>query len=370
MAVDDILNQLQLLIKGAAPQLIELSDQPSELVPFVPGERYTAKVQAEIANGRFLVVIQDQKLDLNLPRSTQAGQNIELRFVAGEPRLTFVLAEAATPAATTPAVSLNDSARYLSSLLDRVKDIANQQTATPGRATALQAAEKPLLTGAPNSVAEFAGALKQAIAQSGLFYESHQAQWVAGERPLAELLREPQGKLAEPRAALAAQISSANTAQDAPKVTANLSAALTAKAETLLTSATLATPAREANAAVHPQTAPIVQQQIDVLDTRQMVWQGQVWTGQEMRWQIEERTPRGEEETAAREWQTRLDLRLPHLGELSAVLKISPQGAISIDLRAHEPAAARTLESAAPLLSLGMTRAGLSLSGMTVSSDG
>ena len=364
MAVNDILNQLQLLIKGASPQLIELNEQPTELIPFVPGERYTAKVQAEISNGRFVVLIQDQKLDMNLPRGTQAGQNIQLRFVSSDPRLTFVLADAAVAGQTPAAVNLSDSSRYLNSLLDRVKEIAGQLTTNPSRANALQGAEKPLLAGAPTSVAEFASALKQAVAQSGLFYEAHQAQWVAGERPLAELLSEPQGKLAEPRAAILAQ----NLATPTNPISA---AAVSAKAEAMLLNTNPpVNVAANPNEAVHPQTAPIVQQQIELLDSRQMLWQGVVWPGQDMRWQIEERAPRGEEDSQAREWQTRLDLRLPMLGELNAVLKISPQGAISINVRAHTDQAAQALTNATPLLNQAMERAGLHLTNVDVSQNG
>lgn len=362
MAVNDILNQLQLLIKGAAPELIELSEQPKELVPFVPGERYTAKVQQEISQGRFLVVIQDQKLDLNLPRSTQAGQNVELRFVSSDPRLTFVLAEANASAATTPAgVNLSDSARYLNALLDKVKSIATQAAAMPERFNATQKIERPILASPGTSVAELSLALKQTISQSGLFYEAHQAQWVAGERPLQELLREPQGKLAEPRALLAAQTSNSNPAVALPQ---------SLKSDALLTDLNLIKSATsQSGEPVHAQTAPIVQQQLEVLDTRQVIWQGQVWTGQDMRWQIEERPAREETENA-REWQTRLDLNLPNLGELNAVLKISPQGAISIALHAHSETAAQTLEAASGSLSGAMERAGLHLTQLNVSGDG
>lgn len=364
MAVNDILNQLQLLIKGAAPQFIELNEQPTEVVPFIPGERYTAKVQAEISNGRFVVLIQDQKLDMNLPRSTQPGQNIALRFVSNDPRLTFVLADADATAQAAPPVKLSDSGRYLNSLLDRVKELAQQINNTPARASAVQGLEKPLLAGAPTSVSEFAAALKQAVAQSGLFYEAHQAQWVAGERPLAELLREPQGQLAEPRAAALAQNATAATSAASP-------ATLPTKTEAmLLNSLPLAGTGADTKEAVHPQTTPIVQQQIELLDTRQMLWQGAIWPGQDMRWQIAERAPRGEEADSAREWQTRLDLRLPVLGELNAVLSISPQGAISIHVRAHTEATAQALNHAAPLLNQAMERAGLHLTNMDISQDG
>ena len=38
--------------------------------------------------------------------------------------------------------------------------------------------------------------LKQAITTSGMFYESHQAEWVEGRYSKEQLLQEPQGKLA------------------------------------------------------------------------------------------------------------------------------------------------------------------------------
>ena len=42
--------------------------------------------------------------------------------------------------------------------------------------------------------------LKQAITQSGMFYEAHQAEWVEGRLAKATLLQEPQGKLSSPAA--------------------------------------------------------------------------------------------------------------------------------------------------------------------------
>jgi flagellar hook-length control protein FliK len=386
MAVNnDVLNQLQLLIRGSAPQLIEISDQPTkELVPFVPGERYVAKVQEQISDGRFLVQIRDQKLDLNLPRNTQAGQNIELRFVSATPRLTFVLAQAVPlPAGQAPTpVNLSDGARYLNALLDRVQTLASEQAQAPAPApapgkgpatTQTQAAlsllsAKPVLEGAPPATPQFAALLKDAVSKSGLFYESHQAQWAAGEKPLTELLREPQGKLSEPRAFASAQPSAVaqpgqliqpDAAQQVKAAVANHLAA---------TGATLAE--NKSAEPVHPQTAPLVQQQLDVLDTRQLVWQGQVWPGQDMRWQIEERAAREGEADVAREWQTRLDLHLPNLGEVNALLKISPQGGIQIALTAHSPEIAQTLKAASAALNQNLESAGLQLTRLEVSDGG
>lgn len=370
MAVNDVLNQLQLLIQGSAPKLIEVTDQTKVAVPFVPGERYTAKVQEQIANGRFLVLIRDQKLDLNLPRNTQPGQNVELRFVSAEPRLTFVQAEEPLPPGQPQAaVNLSDGARYLNALLDRVKDLATRQPQNPSQSqsqtaasTQTQAASltnaKPIIDGAPPPLAQFAALLKETVTKSGLFYESHQAQWAAGDRPLTELLREPQGRFSEPRAFAAAQ-------QAAP---ASTPLGQAPKVELPNPPATALSNPTSTQEPVHPQTAPLVQQQLETLDQRQLLWQGQVWPGQEMRWQIEERQAREGGPDLEREWQTRLDLSLPRLGQLSALLKFTPQG-IRIELAAPTQDTVQALQSAGPLLNQGMERAGLHLIEMKVEAN-
>jgi len=377
MAVNDVLNQLQRLIQGSAPKLIEVTDQTKVAVPFVPGERYTAKVQEQIASGRFLVLIRDQKLDLNLPRNTQPGQNIELRFVSADPRLTFVQAgEPQAPGQPQAAVNLSDGARYLNALLDRVKDLATRQPATPSQSQSQtstsaqgQAAPiinaKPIIDGAPPPLPQFAALLKNTVIKSGLFYESHQAQWAAGDRPLTELLREPQGRLSEPRAFATAQQQAAVAQQAAPATTP---LGQPPKVDVPNLPATVLSNPGSAQEPVHPQTAPLVQQQLETLDQRQLLWQGQVWPGQEMRWQIEEREAREGEQDSEREWQTRLDLSLPHLGQVSALLKFTPQG-IRIDLTAPVSETVLALKSASPQLNQGMERAGLRLLDMRVETD-
>ena len=367
MAVNEVLNQLQGLIRGGASPLIEVSGQLSkDVVPFVPGERFTVKVLEQVANGRFLVQIRDQTLDLNLPRNTQPGQSLELRFVSATPRLTFVLAEALSlPAGSTKApVNLSDGARYLNALLDRVQTLATQQAAVSDKTQATLGLQitRPVLEGAPPAPGLFAAALKEAVSKSGLFYESHQAQWAAGEKPLADILREPQGRLSEARAFtnLATAVGPCASADPAQAAKASTSQLLTI-------SNSLVADGKEP---VHPQTAPLVQQQLDVLDTRQLVWQGQVWPGQELRWQIEERAAQEGEADAPREWQTQLNLHLPKLGEVNALLKITPQGGIRIALTAHSPEVAQTLRAASAALNQNLDLAGLQLIQLEVTSDG
>ena len=120
---------------------------------------------------------------------------------------------------------------------------------------------------------------------------------------------------------------------------------------------------------VHPDTMPLIQQQLHTLDARLMVWQGQIWPGQSMDWIVEERDGRsGGKDEEAVNWQTRLRLQLPRLGNVSAALAFTPQG-LRISLAATETATAETLKAAQGKLQNSLDAAGLALLGVTVERD-
>lgn len=188
------------------------------------------------------------------------------------------------PGATTPLPGMAATAAAPSTpnMLQQSSPASPGSAPTPGAASlSLSAQAAPLnraisvAAASPADTVRFAAALKVAVSRSGLFYESHQAQWVAGERPLSELTQEPQaalGRTAEP---------------------------------------------------VHPQTVGLVRQQLEILDTRQLVWFGQVWPDQSMEWRIEEdRKQPGSAPDAPGVWKTSLRLTLPRLGAVTALLSI------------------------------------------------
>jgi hypothetical protein len=195
MIHNDVLNQLQLLVKISAPPLVDVAETPLEEPQWVPGQRLSAVVLSSMPNGRFQVQVGDHVLDMNLPKNTQQGEQVELVYVSNQPRLTFVLTRDlaaavanAAPANVNPQVTLSDSARFLGGLLQKIADHAGDPASALARAA-------PLISSAPSDIKEFSATLRNTLSQSGLFYESHQAQWVAGERKLADLLLEPQGRL-------------------------------------------------------------------------------------------------------------------------------------------------------------------------------
>lgn len=376
MIHNDLSTQLQLLIKTSAPPLLEVSQQQLELPQLVPGQKVPAHVVASMPNGRFQVLVADKALDMNLPRNTQPGDKLELVFVTAKPRLTFILASDLANVATTnntkPQVSLSETARFLGGLLEKVMQPEASQTKA---ASIAQTA--PLLSGAPGKTLDFAQGLRGALTQSGLFYESHQAQWVTGQRPLTDLLHEPQGRLS-PVAANLAQPEPGRVS-GSQETTGNASTGFQAmpNVKPAEPQSTPVLPQNQgdvlsgkplaATQPTHPDTLPIVRQQLEALDSRQVVWQGQVWPGQTMEWQIEERAAREQgSEVVVPEWQTSLRLVLPQLGEIAARLTLVPQG-IRLQLDASDPASARLLAEQRTALRQGMETSGLQLVEMKVS---
>jgi hypothetical protein len=344
MIHNDIQNQLQLLIKTSAPPLIEVAQHTLETPQWTPGQRLPAHVLASLPNGRFQVMVGDQTLDLNLPRSTQAGDTLELTYLSSSPRMTFALTrDLANALPANTAISISDTAKFIGSLLQKGGEAA--QVAQAGKAI-------PVMTAPPTDTAALAQSLKQAVSQSGLFYESHQVQWLSGERKLDSLLQEPQGRLSPVL----------NAAEGQKGVPVNAAKAAEAGA---LAAGALGSEAAKTEP-VHPQSMQIVQQQLQTLDSRQIIWQGQVWPGQEMKWEIEEdgaRRESSDEETS--HWHTRLNLQLPSLGGVSAKLAFV-NGAIQLDIAAESPASADRMRNAQSSLAERFSSSGLTLAGVNI----
>jgi hypothetical protein len=156
--------------------------------------------------------------------------------------------------------------------------------------------------------------LHDALSHSGLFYESHQAQWIAGTRPTTQLLLEPQNQLTPkqpPQNVL-------------PQNTGIISPDMADKPASPLPLAQTASEARviAPNIPEHLQT--LVKQQLGALETHQVLWQGQVWQGQEMRWEVREESPhRNAQGMEEGQWITQIHLDLPNLGGVSAHLSFN-----------------------------------------------
>ncbi|WP_307694699.1 flagellar hook-length control protein FliK [Variovorax boronicumulans] len=221
----------------------------------------------------------------------------------------------------------------------------------------LQAAPGPVRGEAPlllpvarqgtNTVA-LAGTLAQTVADSGLFYESHLAEFAAGTRTLAQMAREPQARWASPvmvattpttaagqgvvaaATALAAVDAATPPAPnapaqapqvDAPEADIAQAARAVARSETAAAPApdaarvqaayglsdaapempapriaeharaavdVASTPAPRSAEVIHPQAVTVVHQQLDLLASAAFRWSGHAWPEVPMAWTIEE----------------------------------------------------------------------------------
>ena len=291
---------LDLVVTGRTPQFIaaQRADVGSASLALAVGQRFLARIEAALPGGTYRAQVAGSALTLALPDAAQPGESIELVVTAHAPRL--VSAQRADMAAAGRAV-LSPTGQLLGALL------AN--AGQPPQAPTLAAAT-PLLPQAPAETAPLAQALKQSLAESGLFYEAHLAQWLAGRHPLEALRREPQARLAHAAPAGAG-------APPAPPATEPAAAAAAA--------ADLARGSGAATGSLAAELQTLVQQQLDAAATQQIAWRGELWPGQALQWDIaaEERPDGQPGEEAAPAWRTTLRLSLPHLGDIAAELRLS-----------------------------------------------
>ena len=321
--------------------------------PFSQGQTVQGTVLAETSQGVFTVRVAQQLVQLNLPETIRAGDIVQLQVLSLQPRLTFGLSTFENPASTTQ--QLSDAARLLSAL--------TPETAT--KALIQQPGELPLMTPAQGlpQPGVLAGTLRQAIQGSGLFYESHQAQWVAGARTTAELMAEPQNQPPASAAQTSASPAQPMTAAGPPQSAPSLAAASQAVAHA---GADAGNAAQNLPLARHIQT--LVQQQLQALETGRILWQGPVFPGQTMEWEIWRQRGQGggggaEEQQA--QWATSLTLVLPRLGPVNVQLRWLPAG-IQLGLNAASADTRALMSRAQPQLLAALASAGVSVSGATV----
>lgn len=364
----------------------------AQLPELVPGQRFFATLQRALPDGTFRALVAGQQMTLSLNTAAKSGDTLELEVSQVTPRAVFariVGAEAGAAGNTASAQpALSQTGRLISFLL----------TGQPTPQPASLAGNQPLLNAPPASGTQLVPMLRQALGQSGLFYESHQAQWVLGKLDTAALLREPQGQtptqgglqpgttggtgqaqspaqgLAPGAGTLAnsaanAEASATNAAANAARLAggADESAPLdsTRNAAALRAGVEEGAPVRAQP--IPERLMPVVHQQLDALATQQYVWQGQAWPGQPIEWVIEDPQGEGgaEGDEAAPTWNTTLRLTLPRLGGVEAQLHLTPAG-VALRLRADDAATIRALDAGGAALASALEAANLKLTGLAV----
>ncbi|MHB1216225.1 MAG: flagellar hook-length control protein FliK [Thiobacillus sp.] len=299
------------------------------------GQTLTGLVMSQ-AKGISLVEVDGQTVAMRLPQSAAPGDTLRLRFAGNMPQAVFLLAPLEAEASDAP--QLSQTARMLSDLVQQLPGRNAVPTLTP---------PGPLLGQPTADPALIAVALRTALVRSGLFYESHLANWTAGMDSLDGLMQEPQNKLM-----------AAETARAAANPLALLNPAEAGDPKPL-----------------NPMHA-LLSQQLQVLESPQFVWRGDVWPGQTLAWHLRQETEQAQDqatatgaEASATGWESKLKLTLPHLGTLTVYIKLDANQAFSIRMVPEQPEVEPLLRQNQGRLTEHLAAAGCTLQTLTVAHE-
>jgi hypothetical protein len=345
-------------------------DAFSRLAQITLGQELQGKVLSRFSDGTHLVHIANTAARMTLPAHVRVGDALFLTLISKDPRPTFLLSEN-TPgnSQTTPGGPAPQGARAqqtlqqgaASTVLQQPHLPAGQQTVATGAApqstatslssaaklidTLLQASQQGNMSNAINGstplyptpnlqTAALAANLRQAIQLSGVFYESHVAQWANGKRPIEELQKEPQAHIR--------QQSRTNNE-------------ITLRADP-----------------GHSQMGQIINLQLNALEQHRLIWQGQAWPGQDMHWEIMQEEPQDKEHHDADDkdgaWQSTVKFNFTHLGAVHASIHLIGEH-IHIKINTDNADTADKLNARSHLLKESMLAAGSPLDSLTVKKD-
>lgn len=361
MIPPDVASRLRLVTPEVptAPQPAAVAQQVADaLSDLVPGQRVLAQIQTLLPNGMYRAVVGQRDVTLALPFSAKPGDSLELEVVESEGRVSLAFVANRGDAGDAEgnqsvATRLSQAGRLISDLLTGVGEGGKRPQPAPLNGNL------PVVARMPDTGTELVPMLKDALVKSGMFYESHQARWVEGKLPQEILFQQPQGKHSP---VLQHGPSATGTPATAPSTDG---AATVATASTEAVARGVATTMAPQ---VAPDLAPLVQQQLDALASQSYVWQGQIWPGQPMHWEITEQGdhPSSGQEDAPERWQTHLNLRLPRLGGVAATIRLRPGNEVEIAMTADAEATRGALTQASDTLRTQLDAAGLKLAGWTV----
>ncbi|MFI4941030.1 MAG: flagellar hook-length control protein FliK [Burkholderiales bacterium] len=316
----------------------------SNLTQNAIGKLFQAQILAQLDDGTFLTNVADNVLRMALPAGVAVGDTLEMTLLATDPRPAFLLEQQSSDTSA----SFSSAAKLINAVLQTA-----QQTDAP---TAL-AGKTPLLASPAASAPELAAALQDSIEFSGVFYESHVSQWVNGERPLSDLLREPQMQAQEK--SLVQTLDTLSSAR--LKVLANDDES-SRDADVVVRSSALT-----------PKNAQTINLQLNSLEQHRVAWQGELWPGQRMEWEISEeengRNQSGELDADQVSWKSTVHFDLPNLGKVSASIHLSG-GHVSMQVSTLSARSAAALKAHGDELVNALDAAGSTLDSLIIKQDG
>lgn len=176
-----------------------------------------------------------------------------------------------------------------------------------------------------NAPQQVAVALRDTLNTSGLFYESHVAEWADGKRSLSDLMREPQMQ-----------------AHDTPKEIRH-----------------------DQN---RVEFAQLVNLQLNTLEQQKTRWHGEIWPGQNMDWEVskvQDEAPGKHSQSGQQSWQSVVRFELPELGSVQASIHLIGER-VHIQVQTEDDSTASLLRAHADTLADALGAAGSPLDSLLV----
>lgn len=263
-------------IGGINPTVAPTGVSQSVQTSLKVGVDYLGKIVSFDASGTAEVQIGDQLFGMKLGSNFAAGDVLRFRFLGSNPNPTFLLLSSGSNQAGFENVVLS----VTSLLITQLQDEAQLQ----GQLSKVESLLPPLLQN-PQNPQLTAAQLQNAIIMSGLFYESHLANFAKGKWPLNALMKEPQNR-------------------------------------------------------PHFNASQVVNKQLDALENQTIRWSGNIWPGQQMDWQLaceqEESSSSPSNDNPVQTIISVLELDLPNLGKVQARLTLRDD-ALSVHFKAAQP---------------------------------
>lgn len=315
------------------------------------GKLFQAEVTARLPDGTHLVKIDNAAFKAALPGDPEVGEFLALKFVAAGPRPTFLL----LPRAEADTASLSNAAKLIGNVL---------QAAAENTAAAAVTGKLPVLPSGLADAASIAAALKNTLAMSGVFYESHLRQWVEGKRSSVELQRE-----AQTRTGMPVPPSTAPAARTDGSLSSQLLTVVSEWEGAASLPAAGGANAIGAAAGLSSESMQLVNLQLQTLEQAKIFWHGELWPGQPLDWEVSE--DKAQEQNGAEDsssWTSTVRFSLPALGTVSAQIYLS-NNRVQMHLRAMTEETAALLQQNGADLAGALDAAGSPLEAFSVKQD-
>ena len=398
----------ELMLAWAKTQATALLQSDKAPAPnFQPGQQYEGKVVDNLVNGRQLVKVGVQLLDMNLPAKTQPGDTVRLTYLNAGPRPTFLLNQASV----TPAqqVQISNAAQQVNVLLRMAQSptssstgvsaapASSQPVASRVATTSLEMLQSVDLEATPSlsSPASVTGnpASARPLVANVVLLQNYSAAVLPTTTALTGLNTGLLGQAVDGlRAAIPASTTlSANTLVELPSAGRHLlpvrlsqtvsesgmfyeshlakwsTGSLSLEAIQREPQARLGQEVQVATTApelggMPEEAARLAGRQLQMLEGAPFIWQGQAWPGQSMDWLVREESSGesgdGGEQAFGSDWVTELNLTLPRMGTVHAQLGLAGDQ-LRLRLQAADETTRDSLLAALPLLTKGFEASGL-----------